>query len=651
MDSYEQYGIQIPYGRTHGNVKCVCPNCRDGRGHPNDRSLSVNLDEKVWNCHHCGWTGRLKGDGEWKPEGRPRREYKRPQPRRLTDLSPKVVEWFNRRGISERTLRDMRISEGEEFLPQVGGKRNTIQFNYYLHGELVNIKFRDGAKNFKLCSGAELIPYNLDGIEGESECIITEGEMDALSFIEIGKRNVVSVPNGANANLSYLDDYVDGFFEDKEVIYIASDTDAKGKQLRDELIRRFGAERCRVVTYGRWKDANEVLQNEGKEALSNCLRSAADVPVSGICTVRDYEEDLDRIYEHGMRKGLGIGHANFDEICTFETGRLCVVAGVPGSGKSEFIDEICIRMNLLHGYKTAFFSPENMPLAYHATKLIEKLTGEKLEQRSMTRSEYEEAKEYVADNFFHIVPDKENTLTNILEPAKYLIRRNGIRILVIDPFNRVESEQGEQTETQYISDFLSRLASFAQRNDILLILMAHPRKMNRDKGKQLVPNLYDIGGSAHFFNKCDFGIVVDRDRETKVVNVNVEKVKFRNLGMGGVARFMFDLENGRYAPADEAGTEPTYDRRNYLRDGLKAVEPPAPETPREPDKRPGDRTGEEIPVTPVPSSDGTVTLSEYRKLEGSLKGRGVFDVISSGDPAKGNEAWNQEATDNGEVPF
>ena len=132
-------------------------------------------------------------------------------------------------------------------MPQKNGQANTVQFNYFKNGELVNTKFRTGDKCFKLCSGAELLPYNIDAIKGKNECIITEGEMDALSFFEVGRSDVVSVPNGANANLSYLDDYIEEYFDDKETIFIAVDTDTKGVELRDELLRRFGAERCRVL--------------------------------------------------------------------------------------------------------------------------------------------------------------------------------------------------------------------------------------------------------------------------------------------------------------------------------------------------------------------------------------------------------------------
>jgi twinkle protein len=195
-----------------------------------------------------------------RPIRRERPAYKKPEQKGNAKLEPRALAWFASRGISQKTVEAMKITEGKEWMPQKNGLANTVQFNYYRNGELVNTKFRTGDKCFKLCSGAELLPYNIDAIKGTTECIITEGEMDALSFYECGRHDVVSVPNGANANLSYLDDYIDDYFDDKETIFIASDTDTKGVLLRDELLRRFGPERCRVLEYGEGcKDANEHL--------------------------------------------------------------------------------------------------------------------------------------------------------------------------------------------------------------------------------------------------------------------------------------------------------------------------------------------------------------------------------------------------------
>ena len=557
---FAEFGIEIPYGRRSGKIKTICPQCHDQRSNKRDKSLSVDLDKGVWHCHYCNWSGtnevRVKDDWQQKSTIRKQKKvYKLPTAQATEEqrhqVGAKALAWFASRGISEQTLRALNVTEGMEWMPQTGKPENTVQFNYYRGEELVNVKYRTGRKEFKLVSGAELLPYNINAIGGTPECVITEGEMDALSFVECGRLDVVSVPNGANANLDYLDDYLEQYFDDKEIIYIAVDTDTKGVVLRDELMRRFGVERCRVVEYGEGcKDANEHLIKYGKASLLQCLADAPETKIDGVFTVSDFEGALDALFDSGWKKGVTIGHPNFDKLCSFETKRLCVVTGVPGSGKSEFIDEIAERLNVRYGWRFAYFSPENAPLAYHASKLIEKFTGKRFSKRDLPYLEYKKVKEHLERDFYFISPPDNFKLDNILDKAKSLVRRKGIKALVIDPYNRLESEMGRgQTETNYISEILDKLTTFAQRHDVLVILMAHPKKQQRNSDGDLeAPTLYDISGSANFFNKADFGIVVHRNRITKNVDVHVQKVKFRHLGEVGTAHFHYNLNNGRYVP-------------------------------------------------------------------------------------------------------
>lgn len=588
MKDYSDYGIQIPSGRTRGKIKVFCPQCHDTRHDKRDKSLSVDLDKGLWNCHYCGWAGTInESEYDDSPEGKkkwmekqpwynPHRlrkqkpVYKKPAPRQTSPLSDKAIAWFKSRGISVDTLTACKVTEGMEWMPQKNKEWNTVQFNYFLNGELINTKFRTGDKCFKLCSGAQLIPYMIDNIKGQKECIITEGEMDALSFYEIGYHNVISVPNGANANLDYLDDFIEDYFDDKETIFIASDTDTKGVELRDELLRRFGAERCRVLEYGQGcKDANEHLISFGADSLKQVVLSAPEIKLEGVFTVSDFEESLDALFEHGMQKGVTIGHECFDRLCSFETKRLLTVTGIPGSGKSEFIDEIAERLNMRYGWRFAYFSPENAPLAYHASKLIEKFTGKKFSKSTLTYGEYKQVKQHLETDFFFISPKDDYRLETILERAKFLVRRKGIKALVIDPYNRLEDESDGMSETKYISRQLDRLTNFAQQNDVLVVLMAHPTKQTKNKdGVIEAPTLYDISGSAHFYNKTDFGIVIHRNRVENTVEVIVQKVKFRHLGEVGTALFKYNLNNGRYTDYTP-NQEPKWDNTNHLIEDAK----------------------------------------------------------------------------------
>ena len=127
MKTFQEFGIEIPYNRTTGNVKTFCPKCHEQRRDKRDKSLSVNLEKGIWHCHYCEWTGTLHV-GE-RSHTFPKKEYRRPTLRPVLPANPKIVEWFKSRGISQPTVEKMRIFEGERLMPQTGKKRanHTVQ--------------------------------------------------------------------------------------------------------------------------------------------------------------------------------------------------------------------------------------------------------------------------------------------------------------------------------------------------------------------------------------------------------------------------------------------------------------------------------------------------------------------------------------------
>lgn len=560
------YNITLP-AKQSGNVKIVCPECvkTHSKQNRNNKDLSWNMENNVGTCHRCK---RIFFKPTIKREMK--KEYIKPIWKNTTTLSDKVIQYFEGRKISQATLRWSNIvSCGEEYIN--GKMANTIQFNYWRNGELINIKYRDGFKHFKMHKDAELIFYNLDSLKETNSAIITEGEIDTLSLIECGIKFVVSVPNGAGASFDFLEGCIDDFAHIEKII-LATDQDEPGIKLRDELARRFGIERCFKVDFEDCKDANEYLIKYGTEALIKVIDKAEPFPIEGVFTSFDIKDELENLYFNGMPRGEVINIKEFDDLLTWQAGRIYTVTGIPGHGKSEFIDFVLTRLNVLKGWKVGYFSPENWPIELHASKLVEKITGKKCSSTVLNKIEFDEALSYIADNFFFIMPENDFTVDTILSRASGIVARKGINVLVIDPYNRLEHKlpQG-MSETHYISSFFDKIGNFAKRKNVVIILVAHPTKMKKEKdgGKYEVPNLYDISGSANFYNKTDFGLTVYRDMIEKEIKVYIQKVKFKHLGEPGVCQWKYNINNGRFEV--DKGFDIDWDNRNYLKKSIEDI--------------------------------------------------------------------------------
>jgi len=560
--NFDDHGIYIK--ETTGQARTTCPKCSPTRRKATDPCLSVDVDEGLFYCHHCGWSGSLNNGH--KPE-EIKRHFKRPE-YKWTDLPENVVVWFKKRGISERILRLNQIGYGNSF-----GEIKAIQFPYVKHGEVVNIKHRTHDKRFRQEKGAEKCLYRFDEIaKGGTTLIVTEGEIDALTFQEAGFESVCSIPDGApsaeakeyRTKFDFLDSATE-IIAGYENVIIATDSDAPGRVAEKELARRIGIEKCSRVEYPEGcKDANDVLVKHGPTAVQALVRNAQPFPISGLFSIGDLKSDIECLYDEGVARGKSTGFINLDKLYTVSPGRLTIVTGIPGSGKSEFLDAVLVNMISCHDWKFAVCSPENWPPQVHAQKFIEKIVSKPFAKSSwssyrMERREIDFALGQVKEHIYFIMPQKDDeflTVDYILDRTRIAIRRHGVNGLVIDPWNELEHmmDKGER-EDMYISRILSKLRRFARRNGIHIWLVAHPQKLQKDKdtGGYKPPTMYEISGGAHWRNKADMGLCVHRpDIKTDVTEVYVQKVRFKYEGSIGETKFRYSRDAGTYHPvADE----------------------------------------------------------------------------------------------------
>ena len=546
IDQFNQHGLEE--GKTQG----TCPLCSSSRQPKNQKlkCASYDWERGLGTCHNCSKSFQLH---TYQRKGASEKVYVRPtEPANFKKVSTNVETWFGTRGISKQTLRDLKVAEGKEWMPQTGKEENTIHFNYWMGDQLINVKYRDGRKNFKLYKGAEKVFYNINSIVGYDWCVLTEGEIDVLALHEAGIPNAISVPNGAtlnNNNLDYLDNCID-YFDDKTKVVLAVDQDDPGLMLKQELVRRLGAEVCYLVDFKDCKDANEYLLKHGADKLKKAIHAAKQVPLENVSTLYDVEEELKDFVKNGFKPGYQIGISNFDKIFSTYTGQFITVTGIPSSGKSDFVDQMVVGYNNNYGWKTAFASPENQPTFLHAHKLMRKIWQDMPMPGDIGSDKWKNVADHVNDNFFFIDMDKYN-LESVLRKGAELVKRKGIKCLVIDPFNKIRDVNAQSEDvTRYTMEYLTKIETFAKKYDVLVFIVAHPTKMYKgNDGKIEEPTMYNIKGGGEWYDASYHGLLVHRDYEAKTTKVKVLKVKFQNLGENGAeAYFNWERKSGSFIP-------------------------------------------------------------------------------------------------------
>jgi len=555
IDTFNQHSLKE--GATQG----ICPLCSSDRQPKNTKAQCASYDWErgLGTCHNCDTSFQLH---TYQRKGASEKVYVRPQTIASNKIHTKVEDWFKSRGISQKTLRDLHVSEGTEFMPQTGKTENTIQFNYFMGDQLINIKYRDGRKNFKLFKGAEKVFYNINSTVGYDWCVIVEGEMDVLALHEAGIKNVISVPNGATLNsnnLDYLDNCID-YLDDKTKIVIAVDADDAGQALKHEFVRRLGAEICYLVDFNGSKDANDFLIEHGADKLKSAIHTAKQVPLENVSTLYDIEDELKDFVKNGFKPGFQVGLENFDKIFSTYTGQFITVTGIPSSGKSDFVDQMVVGYNKNYQWKTAFASPENQPTYLHAHKLMRKTWEDMPLESDIDGDKWNQVTSHVNDNYFFIDMDKYS-LEAVLRKGAELVKRKGIKCLVIDPFNKVRDVNAHSDDVnRYTMDYLAKIEAFCRKYDVLTFIVAHPTKMYKGSdGKIEEPTMYNIKGGGEWYDASYHGLLVHRDYEKKTTKVKVLKVKFQNLGENGAeSHFTWEPRSGCFVPelVNEAVNEP-----------------------------------------------------------------------------------------------
>ncbi len=557
FDTYQDAGFAEPHGTGWVNIRCSrCSDKRTTAAGRKQKCLSVHVEDQNWYCQHCGWNGAIRKQ-RWQDRVGIK-TFARPLVDGEYPLEDWIVTWFAGRGINRKVVERNRVHDRAfVWTDKKTGELKSADamcFPVTRDGEIISFKYRfRNRKGFAQTEDAERIPLGLDDVKGADRVYICEGEVDKLTIEQVTGSIAVLTPPSSSAGESVFAMLTEAVAGAKEII-LAGDMDVPGLSFTETLAKRIGYDRCSKVVWPE-KDANDTMMAHGAEAVQMCLDAAKPYPVAGIISVDDLWDAFLDYYDKGMQPGRSTGWLEMDEYFTLGEGEFNVYTGVPGSGKTRWLDHLM--HNLMEsGERVGLCSMETRPLLRHMARLAQLYTGKPFGDgptQKMTRSEAVECARILKDRVWWISPERPS-VDSVLETMQVLIRRHGVTCVVIDPYNRLEATRpAHLNESEFAHMALDKIQRVTQNHLANTTLVAHPKKPNsllNGNGQYKVVQPYDISGSAAFFNIADNILSIWRDkvRELDPVEVHVVKIRNEEVGKLGSCRFSFNLVTGQYTP-------------------------------------------------------------------------------------------------------
>ena len=521
MTPYELANQYLQPFKTRGEeiIAKHCPFCHGGEHHDKD-SFAMNLRDGVYNCRRgsCGERGGMgrlmehlgvHGEG---PARSASKRYTRPS----VAAHPMTTQ-------AESYLASRKISKVTMDAYGVGCDGNgNIMFPFNRNGELVFVKYRPAKKVGKGDQKAwrekdtEPILFGMDCVVPDAPLVICEGEIDALSLREAGVENAVSVPSGAS-DMSWIDtcwDFLEGFAS----VVMCGDADSAGREMVDEVVRRLGTWRCKVVELpeGR-KDANETLYFDGPDVLRDAVASAKDVPTPGLIRLADVRPQNALTVES---VGSGIHHLDA-KTGGFLMGELSVWTGKRSSGKSTLIGQTLLDA-IDQGYRVCAYSGELKAPRFQNWIDLQAAGPNHVEMRFSSRRDRdvaivtpdirEQIHAWYADAFYlydnTIVGTQEER--SVLEVFELAVRRYGCRVFLVDNLmTAMDSKRRDEDIWAAQGVFVGELAAFSKRYNVHVHLAAHPRKSDKSSKNTEIDG-DDIAGSSQIIDRADNAFAVKR---------------------------------------------------------------------------------------------------------------------------------------------
>lgn len=343
----------------------------------------------------------------------------------------------------------------------------------------------------KVPSGAILIR--------QEDKVSVSGNCDAMTYHQLGIP-ALSIPNGGGKG-EHKQDWIENDYERLnrfDTFFISMDQDDAGKEAESEIIRRLGAERCRIVKLPH-KDANECLM-KGFTNLNKCLLDARSLDPIELKSA-DYFTDkvIERFYpKPGSYQGMKTPWTSVNQAIKFNRSELVVWSGYSGSGKSQILGQISIQ-GMLQGERFVICSLE-MPSEVTLERMAKQLTGESLP----TKQRIKEVMDWLKDKCWMVHVVGKMKTERIMEVFKYAARRYDIHNFILDSLTKCNIREDDYDAQKC---FVDEICDFNYTYEATTHLVVHQRKPS---GYTDRPDKFGARGAAAITDEASSVICVWR---------------------------------------------------------------------------------------------------------------------------------------------
>lgn len=414
----------------------------------------------------------------------PKRAYKRPEKPKCTLPTTGVKYWLKSRGISEQTIADFKIGEmarnGQEY----------AVFPFLRDGVLINAKYRNvvDKKDMRQEKDAEPCLFGWHLVKPtQRSIVICEGEVDCMSLHQMGI-SAMSVNAGAG-NHQWIESDWDRLDQFSDIV-VMFDNDEAGQKGAKEVVRRLGAERCRIAKPGA-KDANDWLMSGAtREDFAKAIKEAKHQDPEELVSFGEFfEETMELFYptDRAHFPYLQI-QDSIQDWFEFRPTEYTVWTGINGHGKSLILMQAMIGV-AMQGGKVCVFSGEMTP-ARQLKRLIKQAGGVDKPGRDYARH----VVDWINEHFWVFDLVGSASLDRLLEVFNYANKRYGITNFVIDSLMVTDIPDDGAGFITKQKEAVQKISKFAKESGSHVHLVAHPRKV--EGGESKAPGKLDVGGSS-----------------------------------------------------------------------------------------------------------------------------------------------------------